>query len=327
MARDKSLHYAHFIATYVLPIMGLIPAVVPLFFTKNGTESLNINIAIMSIFVYQAIFLIIMFLNSYQVRKYLNELRDNESIIAGYIDSDKLFRRLADERSKFDKKAFDSVFKEENSDEEELDTLLADYLTLICNTAVRIIAKRKMVAEEELSANIKLFRNRDGEAEYFFAVSSEHYIDHRIDINSKRSSEYKVSENACFQEILNNRGRKFFINNDMGKFITHEKSADVYPEPNTDALKHYKKCIVAPISEYLEDVRNVSGNRNEPHNRKYAIGMLCIDTNSDRFDFDMELDVSIIREMAINAHSICHQKELLLKAKAQAVLYAQSEKL
>lgn len=315
MGSDRDHPVLLFLVTYVAPSAGLVPAVLSLFTINKDPTISQLTIIIITIFVYQIIFLIIMAINSWQTKKLITNLKLSEDNLSGYRESDKLFRQLADERSRFDKKVYNWLSSNDVDAESDLDEIIAEYSIFVCNKGVEIISKRKNIPDNQLSMNIKLFdKSPDGD-EYFLIAGSTYYDSRRIEINAGRSFRYKVSENACYNEVMDNFSKKYFINNNMEKYIITDKSSDKFSEPNSDALRWYNKCIIVPIAEYTDNKNfNFISDQYKSTNRR-AFGMLCLDSLSKNFSFDEENDANIVREIAINIYSVYHQKELLVNMK------------
>jgi hypothetical protein len=308
-AKDRSLDFLSFFVVYVLPIAGLFPAFWPLLHTHDP-EIQQLNGAIISLVIYQIIFLTVIFGSIWHARRADSKLAHGNDLLAGYAASDSVFRELADQRSAFNQRAFDAVFKGENPNIELLDRHVDDFLDHICDATNKIVSLRKGRSASSTSVNIKRFDKKDGRSIYYVVSSSRTYLDKRMKAHENRGRDFYVEENSCFQELADSDGDPFLCNA-MTDYILKNQS-DIYPEPNNAALEFYNKCIIVPIMPHKSIKRN-SHYKGSKKNITFD-GVIVIDSKSDDISFDSDFDVSIMREMAINIYAVWHQRYLLVKA-------------
>lgn len=332
-----------FCITYIFPVIAVCATILPILLSLDVNQSnplidkATLKVYIWSTLIYQMFFLVILLASGWLVRTSAKREYEYRQIVDGYRYSDTVFRELADSRSRFDRDAFGAALEDAeillargpsghplHQMANKLDQVVYNHLELICNATARIIESRHRVPENSIAVHIKGLRVIDNEVYYEFITGSRAYSGERMEINRRKSiTDLKFTSNACFDHLTRPFSERFFLNNDMEPFIK-SKDRHTFSEPNVEALEFYSKIIVIPISNHIPFRRHklIAGSDSQ-YDGDYSKNMkalLIADTKLDSkiFTFDSQFDLSIMREMAINAFSVLRMQELLETKKMDA---------
>ncbi len=199
----------------------------------------------------------------------------------------------------------------------EVEDAYFDLLSGLCDTAVKVISLKKGGTYQVISANIKTILGVSSPHNYYKPLRrSSLSLDERVneDDNLKKKP-LPVTKNRMYYHILNRRKTTpwFILPNpdarSLEEYLAQSKAIKNldenvdYPEPNENALRFYKSCLVVPITG--QKISNEGEHRDVGmefnQDSDVLIGFFCID--SFTHEFDEEYDLQIMKQLANHASS------------------------
>lgn len=213
----------------------------------------------------------------------------------------------------------------------QIETLYKETIREICETGVKVIARRKPISlgRVTFSTNIKVLVDR-GDLRYFPLVRAgdgASLRDRKMRDEYIRENPLLLSEHRVYQAILNPSVEDDFyvcqdIAEEFARIAVDRSNNQFYSKPNRDDQKDYQAFVTVPIyGNFPDTIESLpSGHSFTKLRNRHVVGFLCIDSPKVGA-FDAAYDLKIMQQLAAMLFDVFRAHESVHWVTSQMMLH------